>query len=84
MILIVLIAILAVLMFGPAIGGLMALAAAIGAGVVATFFILLFGLFAFAILLGVCGWCIWWACDPKGATEALRAEQRDHARRSGR
>lgn len=70
-----LIIIAVVLLFGPVVAGLTMLAAAIGAGLFATFFLVLFGLWCFVFLGGAAGWCIWWVCDPKGAMRAMREAQ---------
>lgn len=65
-------AVLAVLILGPTFVGLLMLAAALGAGAIATLAILGFGLVAMVVALLAAGWVLWWTMDPKGAMKAKR------------
>jgi hypothetical protein len=84
MILVVLILILAILLFGPFAVMLGSLIVAIGAGVVGTAVLILFGLFAFVVACTAGAWMIWYVFDPPGAMESYRAAERRRDARAER
>lgn len=80
----ILVVIMFILLFGPVVTGLVALAAALGLGLWGAGLLFLFGLFVFVVLGGAVGWCIWWVFDRPGAMASLRSEQAAHDRKMKR